>query len=267
MKKIGLVAGSGRFPFLFAREAKKRGVEVFAIGVKGDTSLRLKRHVKKIFWLKISQFKEISTIFKEETINKAVMAGQIKPQRLFNKGNDFGPELKDLLGTIKDKKADTIFRAIADKLKVEGIELISSLSFLSEYIVEKSILTKREPRKEEWQDIYFGLDIAKKVAGLDIGQTIVVKQKAVLAVEALEGTDITILRGGVIGRGGATAIKVSKPNQDMRFDVPVIGLKTIRTLTKAGISCLAIEADKTLILDKEAAIILANRRGISIAAI
>lgn len=267
MTKIGLIAGSGRFPILFAQEADKLGVEVTAVAVKGDTSFKLRHFVKKITWLNISEFDKIPGIFKNDSVDKAVMAGQINPRRLFNKNNKFGLELDGLLSGISDKKADTIFSAIADKLKEKGVELISSLTFLSAYLPVKSVLTKREPSKEEWQDIYFGLDMAKKIAGLDVGQTIVVKQKAVLAVEALEGTDVTLLRGGFIGRGNATAVKVSKPKQDMRFDVPVVGIKTIRTLIKAKISCLAIEAEKTLFLDRAESLRLADKKGIAIAAV
>ena len=267
MIKIGLIAGSGRFPILFARQAKKEGVEVIAIAVKGDTSYQLGRMVRKITWLNISEFDRIFAVFKDEKIDKAVMAGQINPRRLFNKNNEFGPALEELLGKIRDKKADTIFSAIAEKLKERGIELISSLTFLSEYLPQKSVLTRRAPSEQEWQDVYFGLDMAKKIAGLDIGQTVVIKQKAVLAVEALEGTDVTLLRGGLIGKGGACAVKVSKPQQDMRFDVPVVGLKTIRSLIKAGISCLAIEAGKTVFLDKEESVRIADKKGIAIAAV
>lgn len=267
MEKIGLIAGSGRFPVLFAREAKKRSCEVIAIAVKGDTSRSLKHYVKKIYWLRVSEFEKVFDIFRVEMIDKAVMAGQINPRRLFNKEDDFGPQLKELLVSIKDKKADTIFSAVGAKLKDKGIELISSLTFLSDYLPKEGVLTRRKPNDCEWQDIYFGLDMAKKIAGLDIGQTIVVKQRAILAVEALEGTDLTILRGGLIGRGAATVVKVSKPQQDARFDVPVVGLKTIHTLIKAGISCLAIEAQKTLFLDREKSVKLADRKGIAIASI
>lgn len=267
MIKIGLIAGSGRFPILFARQAKKRGAEVIAIAVKGDTSYQLRRMVRKITWLNISEFDRIFTVFKDEKIDKAVMAGQINPRCLFNKNNEFGPVLEELLAQARDKKADTIFSAIAEKLKEQGIELISSLTFLSDYLPQKSVLTRREPREQEWQDVYFGLALAKKIAGLDIGQTVVIKQKAVLAVEALEGTDATLLRGGLIGKGGACAVKVSKPQQDMRFDVPVVGLKTIRSLIKAGISCLAIEAGKTVFLDRQDSVRLADKKGIAIVAI
>lgn len=267
MIKIGLIAGSGRFPILFAREAKKRGAEVIAIAVKGDTSYQLRRMVRKITWLNISEFDRIFTVFNDEKIDKVVMAGQINPRRLFNKNNEFGPALEDILARIRDKKADTIFSAIAEKLKERGIELISSLTFLSEYLPQKSVLTRRQPSEQEWQDVYFGLDMAKKIAGLDIGQTVVIKQKAVLAVEALEGTDVTLLRGGLIGKGGATAVKVSKPQQDMRFDVPVVGLKTIRILIKAGISCLAIEAGKAVFLDRQESVRIADKKGIAIVAV
>jgi DUF1009 family protein len=206
-------------------------------------------------------------IFKSEGVRRIIMAGQISPHRLFGKeiGRDEG--LKKLLEGIKDKKADTIFGAIAGKLKESGFELIDSTTFIEDLLPKKGVLTTHEPGFSVWEDVYFGFDLAKEIAYLDIGQTVAVKDKAVIAVEALEGTDSLIRRAGKIARGGITVVKVSKPSQDKRFDIPVVGLNTIKNLIKVKAECLAIEASKTLFIDKEPSIKLAEAAGISIVAV
>jgi len=223
----------------------------------------LKKLVDKIYWIGLGEFHRMFEIFKNEGVTKVVMAGQISPYRLFSREVEKNQELKNLLTSIRDKKADTIFTAIAQELQESGLELLDSTTFVKELLIPKGTLTKREPGFSEWEDVYFGLDLAKAVASLDIGQTVAVKSKAVVAVEALEGTDSLIRRAGRITRG-LTIVKVSKPNQDMRFDVPVVGLNTIKNLIKAGATCLAIEAGKTLFIDKEKAIKLADTKGISV---
>lgn len=267
MEKIGLIAGNRKFPFLFAQGAKKKGYYVVAVAIKGDTSVRLKPFVDKIYWIGLSEFSRMFEIFKEEGVGKVIMAGQISPRRLFSKEIYKDKELKKLLSELKNKKADTIFGAIADKLKEAGFELLNSTTFIKEFLPEKGTLTKQEPGFSGWENIYFGLGLAKSVAYLDIGQTVAVKDKAVVAVEALEGTDNLIRRAGRITRGGVTIVKVSKPNQDMRFDIPVVGLNTVKNLAKAKAACLAIEADKTLFIDRQESIKLANRHNISIVAV
>ncbi len=267
MKKIGLIAGNRKFPLLFAASAKQKGCQVIAVAIKGDTSVKLRKIVDKIYWLKLSEFPKMLEIFKAEAVDGLVMAGQISPRRLFSKETQNSPELKQMLDALKDKRADTLFGAIAEKLEAAGLKLLDSTTFVQEYLPKKGTLTKLQPDFDTWEDIYFGLNLAKAVADLDIGQTVAVKSKAIVAVEALEGTDNLIRRAGHIGRGKVVIVKVSKPKQDMRFDIPVVGLNTVRNLVRAKCRCLAFEAGKTLFIDQEASVALAQRQGISIVAV
>jgi len=267
MEKIGLIAGNRRFPILFSEAAKKKNCHIVAVAIKGDTSRKLKEYVDKIYWINLYEFRRLFEIFKSEGITKVAMAGQISPHRLFSKDIDKNRELKDLLASIKDKRADTIFGAMAQKLNESGLELIDSTTFIQELLPEHGTLTKREPAFGEWEDVYFGLELAKAVAYLDIGQTVAVKHKAIVAVEALEGTDNLIRRAGLIAGRNFTIVKVSKPKQDVRFDMPVVGLNTVKNIIKAKGICLAIEAAKTIFIDKEASVGLADKKGISIVAV
>ncbi|MFH1190919.1 MAG: UDP-2,3-diacylglucosamine diphosphatase LpxI [Candidatus Omnitrophota bacterium] len=267
MKKIGLIAGNRKFPLLFAASARKGGCKIIAIAIKGDTSAKLKKIVDKIYWLKLSEFQKMIDIFKAEAVEAVVMAGQISPRRLFSKEAQSSPELRQILDALKDKKADTLFGAVAKKLEAAGLALLDSTTFIEEYLPKKGTLTKLEPDFNTWEDVYFGLSLAKAVANLDIGQTVAVKSKAIVAVEAFEGTDNLIRRAGKLGRSKVVIVKASKPNQDMRFDIPVIGLNTIKNLVKAKCRCLAFEAGKTLFIDQKESARLADRRGISIVAI
>ena len=267
MEKIGLIAGNRKFPIVFSEAAKKNDYRIVAIAVKGDTSRQLKKSVDKIYWIGLGEFQRIFEILKEEGIKKVVMAGQISPYRLFSKEVINNPQINQLLASIKDKRADTIFAAIAQSLKEAGFELMDSTTFIAELMPKKGTLTKREPGFEEWEDIYFGFDLAKAIAFLDIGQAVAVKQKAIVAIEALEGTDNLIRRAGKIAGRGIVVVKVSKPKQDMRFDIPVVGLNTVKNLIKTGAGCLAIEADKTLFIDREQSVQLADKKGLSIIAV
>jgi hypothetical protein len=267
MKKIGLIAGNRKFPLLFCAAAKNKGYSVIAIAIRGDTSHRIKCLADKVYWLRLSEFNRMFEIFKSEGVKDVVMAGQISPHRLFSKEVENSPDLKQILSSIKNKKADTIFGAIADKLKGAGLELLDSTIFIKEFLPQKGTLTKSEPDSLVWEDIKFGLELAKAVGSLDIGQTVAIKDKAIVAVEALEGTDNLILRAGRLVRGGIPVVKVAKPKQDVRFDIPVVGLNTIKKLIKAGAKCLAIEADKTLFIDREASVRLAEKKGIAIVAL
>ncbi|MFA4889982.1 MAG: UDP-2,3-diacylglucosamine diphosphatase LpxI [Candidatus Omnitrophota bacterium] len=267
MEKIGLIAGNRRFPILFAQAALNKGFTVTAIAIKKDTSPKLKKYVDKLYWLGLNEFSRMFEIFKSEGITKIVMAGQISPRRLFTKELNSDSTLKKMLAGLKDKRADTIFSAIAEEIKKQGFQLIESITFMGEFLPKKAALTTNLPDSCVLEDIYFGLEIAKGVALLDIGQTVAVKHKAIVAVEALEGTDNLIQRAGKISRGGFTVVKVSKPKQDLRFDVPVVGLSTIKNLYKAGGVCLAIEAGKTLFIDQAESIKLAEGKAISIVAV
>lgn len=267
MEKIGLIAGNRRFPILFADAAAKRGYCIVAAAIKGDTSPALRKHVHKMCWFGLDEFSRMLRTFKDEGITQVVMAGQISPHRLFSKEVYRSGELKDLLAGIKDKKADTVFGALAEKLKTAGLELLDSTMFIEEFLPQKGVLTKRSPTFGEWEDVYFGLELAKAIGYLDVGQAVAVKDKAVLAVEALEGTDNLIRRAGRFPVCGVVVVKVSKPKQDMRFDIPVVGLNTIKNLIRIKAACLAIEAGKTLFIDKPQSIKLGDDKGLSIVAL
>jgi DUF1009 family protein len=267
MEKIGLIAGNRKFPLVVAQAARKKNLHVVAIAIKGDTSGELKELVDKIYWIGLDGFMRMFEIFKQEGVRKVMMAGQISPYRLFSKEVERSEELKSLLASLKNKKADTIFAAVAEKLKENQIELLDSTAYIKELLPQKGTLTLHEPDFQDWEDIYFGFDLAKEIAYLDIGQTVAVKSKAVVAVEALEGTDSLIRRAGKISRGGFSLVKVSKPKQDMRFDIPVVGLYTVKNLLRAKAKGLAIEAEKTLFIDLEESLNLANRKGLAIVAL
>ena len=265
-KTLGLIAGNGQFPILFAKQAKAQHFKVIAAAIKGDTSIFLKPFVDKIAWFKVGELKSLFAYFKNENVHQVIMAGQVNPNNLFEKNVMFDDEFKILFKAMQDRKADTIFSAIAEKLKEQNMELLDSTFLMKDFLAPKGTLTQRGPTLNELADIEFGKTIAKIMGGVDVGQTVVVKQKAIVAIEAMEGTDQTILRGGRISQEGAIVVKMSKPNQDLRFDVPVIGSKTIQTMIKSKARCLAIEAGKTLIIDRNACVKLANQAGICIVA-
>ena len=267
MPKIGLIAGNRKFPLLFAEAARRKGYSVTAVAVKGEACPRIRKIVDKVFWLGLPEFRRVSEIFSGEGIKEVAMAGQIAPRRLFSREVARDPYLQELFCCVRDKRADTIFGALVQRLEEGGLRLIDSTTFLSDYLPAKGILTRRGPNMQESGVLSFGLSLAKAVAGLDIGQSVAVKSKAIVAVEAIEGTDSLILRAGKLAGSGLTIVKVSKPRQDMRFDIPVIGLGTIKALLRAGASCLGIEAGKTLFIDREVSLSLADARGLVIAAL
>jgi DUF1009 family protein len=266
MKKILIIVGNGDLPILVAMEAKNRGFVVNAIGFINETSKDIEKFVDSIEWLNVGSLNEFLKKVSIFSPSDAIFAGQIKPSTLFNDiPMDF--KLKTFLGGLKDKRADTIFSAVANRLSEQGINLISSVEFLKEYLPHKGIITGSEITDEEWKDIRFGFEIAKNIGNLDIGQTVVVKQGSVLAVEAIEGTDEAIKRGGRLGNGNVVVVKVAKPQQDVRFDVPVVGPMTIESLVEAKADILAIEAEKTLLLKKQQCIEIASGNGVKIVAV
>lgn len=267
IKVLGLIAGNSKFPILLARAAKDQNIKVIAAGIRGDTSLLLRPFVDKMSWFKVGELSKLFQYFKDEGVVHLVMAGQVNPNNLFDASVKLDDEFIELFEALKDRKADTIFSAVAKKIKHQDMELLDSTFLLKEYLAPKGTLTKRGPSEVELDDIEFGRTIAKAMGGLDVGQTVVVKEKAIVAIEAMEGTDKCILRGGDIAKQGAVVIKMSKPEQDNRFDVPVIGVRTIKHMIKSNAECLAIEAGKTLIIDREACASLANRAGIAIVSV
>jgi DUF1009 family protein len=265
MHKIGLIAGNGMFPIAFARAAKEKGMRVIAVAHEGETLPELSEWVDVICWIKVGQLGKLISFFREQDVHDVLMAGGIKKTRLFKGGM---PDLRAaaLLAKMLYKKDDSILRAVAAELESEGITVRESTLYLDNLLAPAGVLTRRKPSKDEQKDIDFGWEMAKEIGRLDIGQTVVVKNQAVLAVEAIEGTDEAILRGGRLCDQGAVVVKICKPHQDLRFDLPAIGKQTIRTMREVDASCLAVEAGKTIVIDREEVVEAADRAGIAIVA-
>lgn len=266
--KLGIIAGNGRFPFLVLDAARAQGHDVTVIALKeeafADLEAAAASRQASIHWISIGQVGKCIDLLKAAGATTAVMAGQVKHVKIF--GGQFVPDFKavSVLRRLTNRNTDGIIGAVADVLKEEGIDLIDSTTLLTPLLARAGTLTDRMPNEEEQKDFAFGYAIADAIASLDVGQTIVVKHRAVVAVEAMEGTDETIGRGGYLAGPGTRVIKVAKPKQDMRFDVPVIGLATIQAMRVAGASALSVDAGKTLVLDGEAVFASANDAGITI---
>lgn len=261
---FGIVAGGGPFPVLCAKAAHEAGREVVCVAHTGETTKDIVPYCDQIKWIHLGQLGKLIKFLKEAGCKECLFAGTIKKKRIFY---DVRPDIRALAlwRRIGPKLDDSILRAISDELEKEGIQVVPSTYFLKGLFMPEGVLTKRAPTKEEMEDIEFGFYIQKKIGALDIGQTVVVKSKTVLAVEAMEGTDETIFRGGRLAHGsGCVVVKVAKPHQDMRFDVPSAGLATIETMIDAGVNCLALEAGKSLFFDRDVAVALADQHKISI---
>jgi len=253
------------YPQLLAASARKAGVnKIVAAAFTGETDPALAQHVDLIEWMRVGQLGRLLKFFRDQKVHHAIMAGQIAPKNLF----DLHPDWKALLllGRLKQRNAESIFAAIADELTKVDVDLLAATTFLEDSLAQTGLIAGPKPSRREEDDVEFGWKIAKEIARLDIGQTVVVKNGTVVAVEAFEGTNDAIKRGGTLARKGAVMIKVPKPNQDMRFDVPVIGVETIHVASEARLRVIAIEAGKTLLLEKDAIIDLAEREKISIVA-
>jgi DUF1009 family protein len=262
---LGIIAGNGVYPRLLADSARKAGVrKIIAAAFTDETDPALTQNVDLIEWIRIGQLSRLLKFFRDQNIHYAIMAGQIAPKNLF----DLRPDWKALLvlAKLKQRNAETIFTAIADELAKVDVDLLPATSFLEDSIAPAGLIAGPKLSHREEEDVDFGWKIAKEIAGLDIGQTVIVRNGTIVAVEAFEGTNDTIKRGGKLARWGAVMIKVAKPNQDMRFDVPVIGLKTLRVVASAKVRVIAVEAGRTLLLEKDAIIDLANGAKISLVA-
>lgn len=263
MSRIGLIAGNGRFPLYFAHAAKLGGNEVVAVAIREETSPELEDLVHQIRWFHVGELQGMIDTFLTNKVERIVMAGKITKTLMFE---SIRPDarLMKVFEKTPIRNDDALLNALANEFISEGIHVCDSTTFLSSLLPEKGILTRRQPSSDELLDIKYGHEIAKQIAGLDIGQTVVVKNRAILAVEAIEGTDQAILRGGQLGNGGVTVVKVARPLQDMRFDIPTVGVDTIRNLITAKANCLAFEEKKTLLLDREEVIEMADANGIAL---
>lgn len=261
--KFGLIAGNGEFPFLVLEGARKLGESVAVAAIKEETDKRISEVSGELTWVGIGQLGKMISFFKKNGVSKVVMAGQVKHVQLFSGAV---PDLRMLkmLWNLPKRNTDSLIGGIADELEKEGIELIDSTFFVQDYLADNGVMSKRFPTDTEKENIEYGLNVANEIARLDLGQTIVVRAKACVAIEAMEGTDATIRRAGELARGKLTVVKVAKPNQDMRFDVPVVGLPTIETMIAAGATCLSVTARKTLILNRQEMMAAADKNGICI---
>ena len=266
-EKIGLIAGNGRFPFLVLDAARSLGHDVVIIAIKEEADRDIEaaaaRTQSALHWVSIGQLGTFLQILKDEHITQAVMAGQVKHIKIFG---GFVPDLTamTLLARVKAMNTDALIAAVADLMREHGVELIDSTAFLAPLLAGAGQMGQRAPSDRERQDLAFGYRMADAIAGLDIGQTIAVKHAAVVAVEAMEGTDAVIARAGDLAGAGVTIVKVAKPKQDMRFDVPIVGVPTIVAMAKAGATVLSLDAGKALMFDKQQMITAADDAGIAI---
>ena len=263
-RRYGMIAGNGRFPFLVLEGARRQGVEMVVAAIREETSPEIERHARRVQWMGVGQLGKLLRFFHREGVTHVILAGQVKHVQIF------GPALPDLrmvrvLARLSRKNTDSLIGSVVQELEREGFTVVDSTLFIGDLLAGTGVLTARSPSPAEEQDIAFGLEVAREVARLDIGQTIVVKDRVVVAIEAMEGTDATIRRAAAVVPGTSlTVIKIAKPHQDMRFDVPVIGVPTIETMIESRATALAITAGKTLLFDRDDLLALANRHGIAI---
>jgi DUF1009 family protein len=262
---LGIIAGNGVYPRLLADAARKAGVrKIVAAAFTGETDPALEQRVDVLEWMRVGQLSRLLKFFHVEEVHHAIMAGQIEPKNLF----DLRPDVKALmlLGKLRQRNAESIFAAIAEELGKIDVDLLPATTFLEDSLASSGLIAGPKLSRQEQDDVDLGWKIAKEISRLDIGQTVIVKNGTVVAVEALEGTNDAIKRGGMLVRGGAVMVKVAKPDQDMRFDVPVIGVETIRKAVEAKLRVIAVEARKTLLLEHDAIVELASRAKVSITA-
>jgi UDP-2,3-diacylglucosamine hydrolase len=262
---LGIIAGNGVYPRLLANAAQKAGVKkIIAAAFTGETDPELKQHVHLIEWMRVGQLNRLLKFFDEHKVHHAIMAGQVAPKNLF----DLRPDWKALLllGKLKQRNAESIFAAIADELAKVDVDLLPATTFLEDCLATAGLIAGAKLSRREEEDVDLGWKIAKEIARLDIGQTVIVKNGTVVAVEAFEGTNDAIRRGGALAREGSVMVKVAKPNQDLRFDVPVIGVETIHIAAEAKLRVIAVDAGKTLLLERDTVVNLADRTKISIVA-
>jgi hypothetical protein len=262
----GLIAGNGKFPFLVLEAARNQGIDMAVLALREEASPELERVASRLHWVSIGELSRALDLLHQEGVTRAVMAGQVKHTKLFS---SIQPDLKlaKLLLSLPLRNTDSLIGAVASVLESEGIKLVDSTSFLKPLVPEAGVLTRRAPDEREGADMEYGREIARRIAALDLGQTVVVRERACVAIEAMEGTDETIERAARLAHGQPlVVVKVSKPRQDMRFDVPVIGLQTVEVMKRSSVTGLAIDAGRTLLLDRSRLIEAADAAGLSVQA-
>lgn len=264
--KYGLIAGNGRFPFLVIEGARRAGISLAVAAIREETDPEIERVAENIVWVGIGQLGKMIRFFKSEGVERVIMAGQVKHVQIFSGVIPDARMLKMLL-RLPRRNTVALIGGIAEELQSEGIELIDSTWFLKDHLPQKGVLTRRGPDARELENIDYGLEIAHGIAHLDLGQTIVIRAKACVAIEAMEGTDETIRRAGKLAKGRLTVVKIAKPNQDMRFDVPVVGVPTLAAMAEAGATCLCLSSGKTLMFAREEMTRQADQQKIAIVAV
>jgi hypothetical protein len=263
--RIGIVAGSGAFPALALSEAQKRGYSCFVAGIVGEAEASLKENAEEFEWVGVGEILKLVTFFKKNQVHEVLLAGKVSSQALYQEENLDATSF-ELLLQIKDKSPAVLLKSVIVFLAQQGIKVLDPTIFLTPYFCPEGILTEKEPPLKVLEDVVYGWEIARAIADLDIGQTVVVKNKAVIAVEGIEGTDEAIQRAGTLAGKGVVVIKVSRTSQDPRIDLPAVGLGTVKALVQAGGAALCIEAGKVLFFQKEEAISLANASGLALIA-
>ena len=268
MSRIGLIAGNGQFPFLVLDAARSLGHDVTVIALREEAHPDIKEAATReqgssVHWISLGQLDRCLTVLRDAGVTQAIMAGQVKHTKLFS---DIVSDLKlmSVLRRLQSRSTDSLLSAIADVFREHSIEFLDSTTFLQPLLADPGTIGARQPSQAECDDFLFGYQMADVIAGLDVGQTLVLKEQAVVAVEAMEGTDAVITRAGRLAGPGTRVVKVAKPNQDMRFDVPVVGVSTIRTMREAGASALSVDAGKTLIIDVKAFVQAADEADIAV---
>jgi DUF1009 family protein len=266
LKTLGLIAGNGNFPLLFTAEARREGYRVVVVAHRGETPPEIESLAHRVTWIQVGQLGKLIAAFKSAGVTQAAMAGGIRKASLFG---HFRPDLRGIrfLAALKTREDDGLLRGVADELAREGITIVASTLCLPDIVPHEGVLTAKKPSAAQWEDIRYGFQLAKAIGRLGVGQSVIVKDGVVAAVEAVEGTDAAIARGGNLTRAGCVLVKVSKPGQDLRFDVPAVGVDTIKNLHAVKGAVLALEAEKTIMLERDEMLRLASRCGVAVVAV
>ena len=264
MNKVGVIAGNGKLPLIASQSAHEKGYQVFACAIKGETDKDIQSVATEILWVKLGELKKLVRFFKEHSVTQICFEGKITKTSIFSKKIKPDLDMILLFSKLKDRKDDTILGAVCDYLMQKEFYILDSTFFLEKCLPRKGVLTKKKLSKVQEEDAHFGWTLAKESARLDIGQSVVIKDKTILAVEAIEGTDEAIKRGSLLGNGNVVVVKVAKPNQDMRFDVPTVGPTTVQTMIDSGAMALVFEAEKTIFIEQDRLIQMANKEHIAI---
>ena len=267
MPKLGLIAGNRTFPIHAARAARAQGYQVVAVGLKEETDPALEREVDQMHWLSFSQVGQVPELFKRAGVQDLLMAGQIRPERLLGKDSQFDGVVRQLMKMIPDRSGNSAMKMAVHYLESQGFKVLHSGAFLKAWIPEAGVLTRRSPTAEERSDLEFGFKLARQLARLGVGQTVVVRRQATVAVEAMEGTDAAIRRAGQVAGPGCVVVKACEPDHDMRFDIPVVGESTLKAMQEAGAACMGVEAGRALLFDRPALTQEADRLGLAVVAV